>query len=144
MGEAFKILRGVKSTVRNAVMERVFTSLWGGKNADAWHDLVDGPDPKDLQLPAAYLGGSGAVAQAVALALATCGARPQYVTTMDEQSIDRKNRNRYILAVRSHEGVNKAEHLADFLKKHEVRTYGAGLHWQPYLSRNEQHLQKGS
>lgn len=139
VGEVFKILRGVKPTVRNAVMERVFTSLWEGKNADAWVDLVDGPDPKGLPLPAAYLAGAGAVAQAVALALATCGARPRYVTTMDEQPIDRKNRNRYILAARSHEGVNKAEHLANFLKLHHVPAYGADVHWQPYLSHTEPH-----
>lgn len=139
VGEVFKVLRGVKSGVRGAQLDCVYSSLWSGTNAPRWADLQEGPELAQTCLPATYLIGAGAVGQAVAFAVATSELDVEFVTILDEQQIDRTNRNRYILAGRAHEGRQKALHLATFLRRHGIPIHCEDLHWRPYLTRLNTH-----
>lgn len=139
VGEAFKSLRGLKPTVRNGVIDSVFSSLWTGTNAASWDELEDGPAIHDLILPSAYVVGAGAVGQAAAFAAATSTAGAEYLTAIDAEFVDRKNRNRYVLTRKADEGTNKAKLLAAFMKRMGTPAHGEGLHWGPYLSRTQPH-----
>jgi molybdopterin/thiamine biosynthesis adenylyltransferase len=138
VAEVFKALRGVRPGVA-AKIEDLYFSLWTGEIGRTWEELADGPEIESLRLPAGYLVGGGAVGQAVALAIATATAGAEFVTVIDEETIDRDNRNRYVLTGVDDEGKSKAKFVADFLRSTGTPTRSEALHWLPYTTRMSTH-----
>ncbi len=142
VAEVFKTLRGVRSGVVAKIEDLCF-SLWTGETGERWDELADGPEIDSLTLQPGYLVGGGAVGQAVALAIATATAGAGFVTVIDEETIDRENRNRYVLTGAGDEGKSKAELVADFLRATGTLAHSEALHWLPYTTRMNSHPERG-
>jgi molybdopterin/thiamine biosynthesis adenylyltransferase len=140
VGEIFKFLRGYNGE-HDFTIERLYASLWSGRNAQQWDDLEEGPRVAHLRLPITYLAGAGAVGQAVLLAVVTATAGIEYLTVLDRDGIGQTNRNRYVLTVAAHARaqINKAQLAAEFLARFGIPVYSQPLFWMPYIERTESH-----
>jgi molybdopterin/thiamine biosynthesis adenylyltransferase len=142
VAEVFKSLRGVRPGAL-AVIEEIYFSLWTGEIGRCWDDLDDGPPIESLRVPAGYLVGAGAVGQAVALAIATATAGAELLTVIDEEAVDRDNRNRYVLTCLGDEGKSKAQLVAHMLRVTGTPAHGEDLNWLPYATRAGSHPNSG-
>lgn len=116
-GEVFKHLRGLRDG-RGRFVEALFLSLWDFRESDSWEGLSAGDWPAALDLPPFYLIGCGAVGQAVAAATAAADKVCGYATTIDGETNDRENLNRYPLATQADiNNVAKSELTARFLRR---------------------------
>ena len=58
---------------------------------------------------------------------------------LDREHIDRTNRNRYVLALASDEGSQKATFLATYLERLGLRAHAVPMHWLEALTRLDPH-----
>jgi molybdopterin/thiamine biosynthesis adenylyltransferase len=113
-GEVFKVLRGMKPG-KGEFIRSHFGSAWTMSCAETWEELVDGPDTSQFgALPHFYFAGAGAVAQAAALCLSSSGFHGS-CTTVDKDTVDLTNDNRYPLSTREDDGRSKVALMKDYL-----------------------------
>ncbi|MFB6465009.1 ThiF family adenylyltransferase [Bradyrhizobium tunisiense] len=137
-GEVFKRLRGLKEGKGHLLGEdrEIFLSLWSCRSAASWKQLDPDPIMASLALPAFYLAGAGAVAQALALALAGMPNVGGYASVADPDSLDLSNDNRYALATLEDDRQSKAPLLARFLNHRGLETFPFPGTWQDFVARS--------
>jgi hypothetical protein len=137
-GEVFKRLRGLKEGKGHLIGEEreLFLSLWSGESAASWDQLAPDPPTASIVLPAFYMAGAGAVAQAAALALAGLPNVTGYATVADPDSLDLSNDNRYALATLHDDGQPKAPMMDRFLKQRGFEVFPHTGTWQDYVTRH--------
>ena len=133
VGELFKGLRGLDQS-QTGILRSVYASLWAGETAGNWATLVDGPDPQACTLAPTNMVGAGAVAQAALLAVGLSTAGIRYLTSIDNDKLDRLNRNRYVLTFRDHEGIEKPAHVAAFLRSFHIPVAARFQPWVEYAA----------
>ena len=136
-GEVFKRLRGLKESKGYLIGEEreLFLSLWSGESAASWNELAPDPDISSIALPAFYMAGAGAVAQAAALALAGLPRVTGHATVVDPDTLDLSNDNRYALATLRDDGERKVPMMERFLKQRGFEIFPSPGTWQNYVTR---------
>jgi molybdopterin/thiamine biosynthesis adenylyltransferase len=132
-GEVFKHLRGLREG-KGHFIDALFLSLWDFEARASWAELPEGEWPVPLTVPPFYLIGCGAVGQAVGAALAAPGEVRGYVTTIDGETNDPANLNRYPLATQADLGASKSELTAAFLRRGGLEAYAYPGRWPEYAS----------
>lgn len=131
-GEIFKYLRGLRPNKGEFISES-FGSVWDMELGDSWESLSAGPDLENIPpLPHFYFAGAGAVAQAAGAALGTSGIKGQ-ATTVDDDTFDVTNDNRYVLTTAADDHSSKVELLAKFLTKRSIPCHPVPLKWANYV-----------
>lgn len=132
-GEVFKLLRGMKPG-KGEFINMHFASAWSMSTGECWSDLVDGPDSAQFgELPHFYFAGAGAVAQAAALCLGTSDFRGT-CTTVDKDTLDLTNDNRYTLSTRDDDGASKVELMKRYLDLGSIRCKVVPAWWEEFAS----------
>jgi molybdopterin/thiamine biosynthesis adenylyltransferase len=136
-GEVFKRLRVMKVGKGEFIGDPtdLFLSVWSGQKATSWNALEDGPEDVSFAFPPFYFAGAGAVAEAAALALTGIPDATGYATTIDPDSLDLTNDNRYSISTLGDDKEPKAAFLADFLKSRGFGQYSYPGPWQQYINR---------
>ncbi len=136
-GEVFKRLRGLKEGKGHLIGEEreLFLSLWSGESAASWNQLALDPPMPSMALPAFYMAGAGAVAQAAALALAGFPNVTGHASVADPDTLDLSNDNRYALATLHDDGQSKAPMMDGFLKQRGFEVFRFTGTWQDYVTR---------
>lgn len=136
-GEVFKRLRGLRQGRGELIGEghELYLSLWSTKAASSWDQLDCGPHIESTELPPLYFIGAGAVAQAGGLAIAGIPKLTAHMTTIDAESLDLSNDNRYSLATFEDSKKPKAQFLEDFFERRGFGHYSYGGTWQDYVTR---------
>jgi molybdopterin/thiamine biosynthesis adenylyltransferase len=135
-GEVFKRLRGLKEGKGHLIggTREFFLSLWSGEGAASWGELAPDPEISSIALPAFYMAGAGAVAQAAALALAGLPNLTGYASVADPDTLDLSNDNRYALATLHDDGQSKAPMMDRFLKQRGFEVFPFTGKWQDYVT----------
>ena len=121
-GEVFKRGRGI---LRGRYLTADGYSLWGGQHTSDWESLDDGPEIAGHRLAPAHVVGAGAVGNALAYVVAYLGLVDGYFVFVDDDTYDRKNLNRCLLAGWQDVTHPKVDRLAATLS-------GAGLGAFPF------------
>jgi molybdopterin/thiamine biosynthesis adenylyltransferase len=140
-GEVFKHLRGLREG-KGRFIDALFISLWDFEARPSWDSLPEGEWPIPFVLPPFYLIGCGAVGQAVAAALIPSGEVRGHGTTIDGESNDPENLNRYPLATEGDLEVPKSELTAAFLRRGGIEAYHYHGRWPGYASDPSRRLQR--
>ena len=131
-GEVFKILRGLKSG-KGVLADRTFASLWSMSTAETWTELDCGVEIQDAaELGHFYLAGAGAVGQAAVACLGASGICPP-CTAVEADRLDLSNDNRYVLATRSDEGIEKTKLVSRYLRQLGVQCTEAPIWWEDFV-----------
>ena len=135
-GEVFKRLRGLKQGKGELIDEgrELFLSVWSANAASSWDELDPDPDLGQTEFPPLYFVGAGAVAQAAALALAGLPGASGHMTSVNGDSLDLSNDNRYSLATLGDAGGRKAEFLEKFFETRRFGHYSHDRLWQDYVT----------
>jgi molybdopterin/thiamine biosynthesis adenylyltransferase len=136
-GEVFKRLRGMKEGKGHLIGEEreLFLSLWSGESTTSWNELTPDPDISSIALPAFYVAGAGAVAQAAALALAGLPNVTGHASVADPDDLDLSNDNRYALATLHDDGQPKTPMMERFLKQRGLEVFPFTGTWQDFVTR---------
>jgi hypothetical protein len=94
-GEIFKRGRGI---LRGRYLAGDGYSLWSGRKANNWIELEDGPEIARHALAPVHVVGAGAVGNALAYIIAYLKLADGYFVFVDDDSYDKKNLNRCLLA----------------------------------------------
>ena len=135
-GEVFKRLRGLKEGKGFLIdgERELFLSLWSGESAESWNELSPDPDISLFALPAFYMAGAGAVAQAAALALAGLPNVTGHASVADPDVLDLSNDNRYALATLHDDGQPKTPMMEHLLKRRGFEVFPFARTWQDYVT----------
>ena len=131
-GEIFKHLARLRPGC-GRIIERLAFSLWDYNRSDSWESAHAGTWPQKISLPPFYLAGAGAVGQAAAASLAACPDIGGYATTIDDESVDGTNRNRYPLAHSGNLGLKKVLIAAEALGRGGFQAVSYPGRWEAYV-----------
>lgn len=115
-GEVFKRAR---QAIRGAPIQAGGYSLWSRTSSDAWHDLPDGPSLRGRTLPPVHVFGVGAVGHALINTLMAAQLNAPYFVLVDDDTYDKTNLNRCLLA-----GLRDIDHAKVFAVSDHVKRYG--------------------
>jgi len=139
-GEIFKHLAGMKPD-RGRTIEHLIFSLWDYRQSDSWESADPGVLPKEILLPPFYLVGVGAVGQAAVASLSACASIRGHATLIDDEAIDKTNRNRYVLAHAENLGVNKVIISTNTLARKSFQVVPYVGKWEAYVQNLNRPLQ---
>jgi len=117
-GEVFKRAR---QAVRGAHIRAGCYSLWSRTSSEAWHDLSDGPSLRGRTLPPLHVFGVGAVGHALIYTLMAAQLNAPYFVLIDDDTYDKTNLNRCLLA-----GLRDVDHAKVFAVSDHVKRHGGG------------------
>jgi molybdopterin/thiamine biosynthesis adenylyltransferase len=131
--EAFKNIGRLKAG-RGRAIEAFSVNLWTLTGSDGFAELATADGPAEPpQLPAHYVVGAGAVAEAYLAVLATSDVSTS-LALLDDDVLGDTNLNRHILAAWADLGEPKATLAQDRLSGYRMRIFPVNARWQDYLA----------
>jgi hypothetical protein len=132
-GEVFKHVGRLREG-RGRLVEAFSVNLWTLSGSDGFAELSGAEGPSHPpELPAHYVVGAGAVAEAYLAVLASSNVNTA-VVLLDDDVIGETNLNRHILAGWADLGESKVLLARDRLAGYPVKIIAADIRWDAYLS----------
>ena len=131
-GEIFKHLAGMKPSRGRAIKHLIF-SLWDYQQSHSWESTESGLLSGEILLPPFYIVGVGAVGQAAVATLSAYSNIGGHATLIDDEGVDKTNRNRYALAHSGNLGEKKVIIAAKTLARENFQVVPYAGRWEAYV-----------